>query len=150
MGKPEIPVRILSDVNLRYLSISRGIVVIHTLEEGRKFTEKAIFRDWDFYDSLSFTIIFNMKKLSFLSNLSDAIILFGDELCALLEANHGNCTTMIKALSISNISSDTIVISTIHTGSYRYRNIVRKTFMIDNYSQIHHHPTFSSNFSIRF
>lgn len=33
-GKPGTPVQMFSNVNLRYLSVSRDIVVIHTFEEG--------------------------------------------------------------------------------------------------------------------
>uniref|UniRef100_A0A1I8EJH4 Uncharacterized protein n=1 Tax=Wuchereria bancrofti TaxID=6293 RepID=A0A1I8EJH4_WUCBA len=91
-GKQGTPVQTFEGVNLRYLSVSRDIAVIHTIE-GKNAKQLIT----NLYGQSSLTITCNMRK-SVSSNLSGAIVLFDDELCALQEANDNNCTKMNKSI----------------------------------------------------
>ncbi|VDK85711.1 unnamed protein product [Litomosoides sigmodontis] len=86
-GKPGTAVHMLDDVNLRRLSVSRGIAIIHILVDGN--TEQQVIIN---LHKSSLMIACNMMKLPVQPNRSgNAAPFFADQLCALQKAN---CTVM--------------------------------------------------------
>ncbi|VDN87109.1 unnamed protein product [Brugia pahangi] len=176
-GKQGTPVQAFEGVNLRYLSVSRDIAVIHTFEEenAKQFITIAssfflnkkllefIFRN--LYDTSSLAITCNMRK-SILSNLSGAIVLFDDELCALQEANDNNCTKMGKSITDKQYQSWSLysllygfiglvlllllIVIQLLVCLYWHRSMVERSLTIDNCSLVYYYPTLSSDFTIQF
>ncbi|VDO37716.1 unnamed protein product [Brugia timori] len=159
-GKQGTPVQAFEGVNLRYLSVSRDIAVIHTFEE-----ENAKQFITNLYDSSSLAITCNMRK-SVLSNLSGAIVLFDDELCALQEANDNNCTKMGKSITDKQYQSWSLysllygfiglvlllllIVIQLLVCLYWHRSMVERSLTIDNCSLVYYYPTLSSDFTIQF
>ncbi|KAL3994160.1 putative integral membrane protein [Acanthocheilonema viteae] len=159
-GKPGIAVQMLGDVHLHHLSVSRGIAVIHALDDGN--TKHLI---TNLYES-SLMITCNVIKLPVRSNPSGTIILFNDQLCAVQKASGSNCTMTNQSLIdkryqdylmhplfygiVALIFLLLLALIQLLICLYRYRNSAERLFTRDNCLQIHYYPSISSDFSFQF